>query len=185
MFIGRQRELQTLEKLYERNGFECVVIYGRRRVGKTTLINEFIKGKRAVFYPGIDSNEKQNLELFSNSIMTAVSGADTVFRNWEDAFDYIYQLSAEERLILVIDEYPYLANCFPGISSLLASIIDHKFLNSGLYLILCGSSLSFMEHQVLGYQSPLYGRRTAQMKIRPFSFAECRNAANRCSTTRS
>lgn len=174
MFIGRERELQILEKLYEGESFECVVIYGRRRVGKTTLINEFVKGKRAIFYPGIDSNEKQNLELFSSSIMSAAVGANTVFREWSDAFEYIYQLSVDERLILVIDEYPYLANCYPGISSLLASVIDHKFMHSRLYLILCGSALSFMEHQVLGYQSPLYGRRTAQMKIKPFSFAECR-----------
>ena len=82
-------------------------------------------------------------------------------------------MAQKERIILVIDEYPYLANCYRGISSLLASFIDHKFLDSKLMLILCGSSLSFMENQVLGYQSPLYGRRTAQMKIQPFTFAEC------------
>lgn len=173
MFIGREKELRTLEKMYNSDTFECMVIYGRRRVGKTTLLNEFVKGKRAIFFPGVDSNEKQNLELFSSSIMSAVSGMNTVFRTWTDALDYIVELSKEERLILVIDEYPYLANCYAGISSLLASYIDHKFLDSKLFLILCGSSLSFMEHQVLGYQSPLYGRRTGQMKILPFSFTEC------------
>lgn len=175
MFIGRTKELDTLEKLYRKNNFECVVIYGRRRVGKTTLISEFIKEKKAIFYPGIDSNEKQNLELFSNSIMSATTGIDTntLFKDWAAAFEYIYQVAQEEQIILVIDEYPYLANCYAGISSLLASMIDHKFLNSKLYLILCGSSLSFMENQILGYQSPLYGRRTAQMKIQPFTFAEC------------
>lgn len=175
MFIGRHKELDTLEKLYNKNSFEFMVIYGRRRVGKTTLINEFIKDKKAIFYPGIDSNEKQNLELFSNSIMSVLSGMETntVFKDFNDAFNYIYEMSQNERIVLVIDEYPYLANCYSGISSLLASFIDHKFLHSKLYLILCGSSLSFMENQVLGYQSPLYGRRTGQMKIKPFTFAEC------------
>lgn len=175
MFIGRKNELKTLNKLYEKDTFEFMVIYGRRRVGKTTLINKFIKDKKAIFYPGIDSNEKQNLELFSNSIMSVATGKDTniVFKDFNDAFNYVYQMAQEERIVLVIDEYPYLANCYSGISSLLASFIDHKFINSKLYLILCGSSLSFMENQVLGYQSPLYGRRTGQMKIQPFTFAEC------------
>ena len=172
MFIGRETEMRTLEKLYAGDKFECMVIYGRRRVGKTTLISEFIKGKRSIFFPAIDSNEKENLELFSSSIMSISGGADTVFRNWSDAFEHIFKLAKDERVVLVIDEYPYLANCYSGISSLLASFIDHKFLNTKLYMILCGSSLSFMEHQVLGYQSPLYGRRTAQMKIMPFTFAE-------------
>lgn len=175
MFVGREKELMTLESLYKKESFEFVVIYGRRRVGKTTLLSEFIKGKKAVFYPGIDSNEKQNLELFSSSIMTATtqSQAGFTFRDFNEALEYVYEEACKERLILVIDEYPYLANCYSGISSLLASFIDHKFLDSKLMLILCGSSLSFMENQVLGYQSPLYGRRTAQMKLHPFTFSEC------------
>lgn len=176
MFVGRDKEMSVLEKLYRKDTFEFVVMYGRRRVGKTTLINEFIQGKKSIFYPGIDSNEKQNLELFSSSIMSVAPGyaMNTVFGDFTDALEAIYQMALKERLILVIDEYPYLANCYGGISSLLASFIDHKFLESKLMLILCGSSLSFMEHQVLGYQSPLYGRRTAQMKILPFTFAEFR-----------
>lgn len=175
MFVGREKEMAVLETLYRKESFEFAVVYGRRRVGKTTLLKEFIKGKKAVFYPGIDSNEKQNLELFSNSIMSVDTGMDVnaEFRDFNDALEYVYRMAKKERLVLVIDEYPYLANCYSGISSLLASFIDHKFPDSKLMLILCGSSLSFMENQVLGYQSPLYGRRTAQMKIVPFSFAEC------------
>ncbi len=175
MFIGRSKELETLEKLYHQNSFQFVVIYGRRRIGKTTLINEFIKGKKAVFYPSIDSNIKQNLELFSNSVLSSLTDipVNTTFKNFEDIFEYIYQTAKNERFILAIDEYPYLANCYHGISSLLSAFIDHKFQNSRLMLILCGSSLSFMENQVLGYQSPLYGRRTAQMKIAPFTYKEC------------
>lgn len=178
MFIGREKELQTLEKIYKKDSFECVVIYGRRRVGKTTLINEFLKGKKAIFFPGIDSNEKQNLEIFGNSIMNYAHSQGVVtgtsFKDFQEALDMIAILAKDERLVLAIDEYPYVANGYSGISSLLASFIDHKFLNTKLMLILCGSSLSFMENQVLGYQSPLYGRRTAQMKIKPFTFSECK-----------
>lgn len=176
MFVGRERERMTLERLYQKGKFECVVMYGRRRVGKTTLINEFIKDKRAIFYSGMDSNEQQNLVLFSSSIMSCkgiASGA--VFASFVDAFAEVRQMASEERLVLVMDEYPYLANSFPGISSLLAAWIDREFSDTKLFLILCGSSLSFMEEQVLGYQSPLYGRRTAQMKIVPFTYAECRS----------
>lgn len=175
MFVGREKELQTLDRLYQKGSFEFVVIYGRRRVGKTTLLNEFIKDKKAIFYSCLDSNEKQNLDLFSSAVVTAITGAEAKFsfQSYQDVLDYVLEHAAEERLILVIDEYPYLANCYPGLSSLLAAMVDHKFLQSKLMLILCGSSLSFMENQVLGYQSPLYGRRTAQMKILPFQFAEC------------
>ena len=115
MFIGREREMGTLERLYQSGAFEFVVIYGRRRVGKTTLISEFIKDKKAVFYPGIDSNEKQNLEILSASIMSVFTGAEieTVFRDFSEALELIYRMSEEERVIFVIDEYPYLANCKP------------------------------------------------------------------------
>jgi AAA+ ATPase superfamily predicted ATPase len=175
MFVGRKTELAKLNKLYQSDKFECVVIYGRRRVGKTTLINEFIKDKEAIFFTGLESNAKENLESLSRSIMTAHSGFEAdgpVFGDYRKALDFIYDLSKEKRLIMVIDEYPYLASSYKTISSLLQEYIDQKFLNSKLYLILCGSSLSFMEYQVLGYQSPLYGRRTSQFKIKPFQFAE-------------
>ena len=94
MFIGREKELNDLDKMYQSDTFEFMVIYGRRRVGKTTLINEFIKDKKAVFYPGIDSNEKQNLELFSNSILSAVSDMEinTIFSSFNDAFEYVKNL---------------------------------------------------------------------------------------------
>ena len=88
---------------------------------------------------------------------------------------YIDQLALTgERYIIAIDEFPYLAASYPVISSLLQKHIDHCWKNSNLFLILCGSSMSFMEEQVLGYKSPLYGRRTAQFKIHPFTFFEAR-----------
>ena len=175
MFIGRKKELETMEKRYKQDNFECVVIYGRRRVGKTTLINEFTKNKKTIFFTGLDTNSSQNLEQFSKSILEIKGvSANTVFATWEDALEEVYKIAEKERIILVMDEYPYLANGYPAISSILSKWIDQKFLGTKLYMILCGSSLSFMEEQVLGYQSPLYGRRTSQMKILPFSFEECK-----------
>ena len=175
MFVGRGQEMQTLERLYRKDSFECVVIYGRRRVGKTTLINEFIRDKQAIFYSGVDSNEQQNLDMISSCIWeTKEMRSHASFHSWVDVLEEICNMAKEKRLVLVLDEFPYLANSFSGISSLLATWIDQHFMKTKLFLIICGSSLSFMEEQVLGYQSPLYGRRTAQMKIMPFSFSECR-----------
>lgn len=176
MFIGRKTELQQLNTLYKQDKFQCVIIYGRRRVGKTTLINEFIKDKDAVYFTGIESTAKDNLENFSRSI-AALNNANTdnapVYKDFRSALIDIDALAQSRKIVLVIDEYPYLARSYRPISSLLQELIDTKFKNNAnLFIILCGSSMSFMEKQVLGYQSPLYGRRTAQFHIRPFTFYE-------------
>jgi AAA+ ATPase superfamily predicted ATPase len=174
MFVGRQRELRKLNELHGNGQFECAIIYGRRRVGKTTLINEFVKDKKAIYYTGLETTAQENLENLSRSIMTARldTETDAVFPSYQAAFDSLYEMARDERVVMVVDEYPYLASSYRGISSLLQVQIDTKFKNSRLMLILCGSSMSFMENQVLGYQSPLYGRRTAQFKILPFDFFE-------------
>ena len=173
MFIGRKEELNKLEKLWHSEKFQNPVLYGRRRVGKTALIREFIKDKEAIFFTGIESSEQQNLENLSRAILaTAQQGVTPVFQTFQEAFEYVFRLSLEKRLAFVIDEYPYLAKAYPAVSSILQKLIDEYKDTSKLFLILCGSSMSFMEEQVLGYQSPLYGRRTAQMKILPFDFFE-------------
>ena len=161
MFIGRDNELEVLDKLYRSDKFEFVVIYGRRRVGKTALINHFIDDKRAIYFMGVESNEKQNLENFSKSIFAFSNGiqADTSFSSFQAA--------------LALDEYPYVARSSKSLASTLQMLIDQHKDNSKLMLILCGSSMSYMEDHVLAYKAPLYGRRTAQMKIMPFDFKEC------------
>ena len=174
MFIGRERELNTLEKLYNSNKFEFAVIYGRRRVGKTALINEFLKNKRSIYFMGVESNSKQNLENFSKSVIefgTSVA-ANTSFASFQDALEYVFELSKNERIILAIDEYPYIAGAAKSLASTLQMLIDKHKDSSKLMLILCGSSMSFMENQVLSYKAPLYGRKTAQIKVLPFSFEE-------------
>lgn len=175
MFIGREKELAVLNERYDSNNFECMIIYGRRRVGKTSLISEFCRDKPAVFFSALNSTDKENLEMLSRSIYEYESdntdGAP-IYKSYDDAFDKISALGKKKRIIFVIDEYPYLASAYEAISSKLQHIIDHKWKNSRIFLILCGSSMSFMENQVLGYQSPLYGRRTGQMKIQALSFKE-------------
>ena len=174
MFIGRERELKALEKLYTSNKFEFAVIYGRRRVGKTALINQFIGDKSAIYFMGVESNAKQNLENFSKSIIEYSSGieTETAFLSFQAALEYVFKLAEKERLILVIDEYPYVARSSKSLASTLQLLIDKYKDTSRLMLILCGSSMSYMEDHVLAYKAPLYGRRTAQMKLLPFDFEE-------------
>lgn len=174
MFIGREKELNALEKLYVSNKFEFVVIYGRRRVGKTALINKFLDDKKAIYFMGVESNTKQNLENFSKSIIEYDSGieTETSFLSFQAALEYVFKLSQKERLILTIDEFPYVARSSKSLSSTLQLLIDKYKDSSKLMLILCGSSISYMEDHVLAYKAPLYGRRTAQMKIMPFDFEE-------------
>ncbi|MDR1204991.1 MAG: ATP-binding protein, partial [Peptococcaceae bacterium] len=175
MFIGRQRELGELKRLYDTDRFQCVVMYGRRRVGKTALINEFIKDKDAIYFTGQETNAKENLEGLSRSIFARSNefpSAAPVFAGFSEALGSVFKLAENRRLVFVMDEYPYLAASYRGISSLLQTCIDQNKESSQLFIILCGSSLSFMENQILGYQSPLYGRRTAQFRILPFDFEQ-------------
>ena len=177
MFVGRERELASLNHLYASDKFEFAVIYGRRRVGKTALINQFIKGRKAIYFMGVESNLQQNLENFSRSILEYAVGipADTVFSSFQAAMEYVFRLAEKERLILVIDEYPYFARSDKSLASTLQMLIDRYQDASRLMLILCGSSMSYMEDHVLSYKAPLYGRRTAQLKILPFDFTDtCR-----------
>ena len=175
MFYCREEELRTMNNRYKKGHFECVVIYGRRRVGKTALINEFCKGKPTVYFSALNASSQENLEALSKAIYTCQNSDSTsapTYRSYEDALEAITGMAMEKRLVFVIDEYPYLAKAEKSISSRLQHIIDYSWQDSRIYLILCGSSMSFMEYQVLGYESPLYGRRTAQFKIQALTYRE-------------
>ena len=171
---GRARELQSLEELYSRHEFTFAVIYGRRRVGKTSLIGEFIGrgGKKAIRLTATENTDIINRESFSQSVFAIYPELASLgsFPSWESVFAYIAKQSKGEKLIVAIDEYPYLAKNNPAISSEIQKCIDDFLINTNILLILCGSSMSFMENQVLGYQSPLYGRRTAQYRINPLDY---------------
>jgi len=171
MFLGRENELSALEKMYAKDSFQMAIVYGRRRIGKTSLLNEFIKGKTALYFPAEEVNESLNLEKFSK-ILGKEMGIDNFPRveNWSDFFSIIDEFFKDKRLVLVIDEYPYVATANKSLNSILQHIIDYKYKNSNIFLILCGSSMSFMENHVLGEKSPLFGRRTWQLKINPLDY---------------
>lgn len=183
MFIGREKELAILDNLYNSDKFEFAVIYGRRRVGKTALISHFIQDKKAIYFMGVESNEKQNLENFSQAVFECNTGGmiGSSFMSFQAALEYVFKISESERLVLVIDEYPYVAKSSKSLASTLQMLIDKNKDNSKLMLILCGSSMSYMEDNVLAYKAPLYGRRTAQMKILPFDFGDACKYFNRFS----
>ncbi len=175
MFYCRENELYDLRRRYDEGNFECAIIYGRRRVGKTSLINEFCKDKPTVFFSALNATAGENLEALSRAIYEKDHKDGTnapVYSSFDAAISEITRMAENERLIFVIDEYPYLAKADKSVSSRLQHIIDRVWQHGKLFLILCGSSMSFMENQVFGYESPLYGRRTAQYKIGALTYKE-------------
>ena len=175
MFLCRENELQKLNRRYESDVPECVVLYGRRRIGKTALINEFAKDKPTVYFPALNANAQANLEALSRAIyLYQYPGAlqTPVFPSFDAAFAEIARLAKDRRMIFVIDEFPYLAKSDDSIPSRLQHLLDYEWRNSKLFLILCGSSMSFMEKEVLSEKSPLFGRRTAQIRLEPLSYRD-------------
>ena len=176
MFIGREKELVELQRRYNQPGFQFIVIYGRRRVGKTRLIREFTANRRSVYFMATEKDPSWLLAELTEAVKLRLNDKSTryldTFPSWEALFEYVGEKARNERLVLTIDEYPYLAKVYPAISSIIQKCVDEQWRGTNLYLILCGSSMSFMERQVLGYQSPLYGRRTAQLLVRPLPYDE-------------
>ena len=172
MFVSRTEELAALQGLYDKDKFQMAVMYGRRRVGKTTLINEFIKNKPSIFFAAQEANEHLNLRMFSEKVYAffGLPISTGAFSDWNTAFTFIADRAKKQKFILAIDEFPYIAETNKSIKSILQNVIDHELLETKLFLILCGSQISFMENEVLGYKSPLFGRRTAQFKIEGFDY---------------
>lgn len=174
-FIGRAKELSVLEKEYQRDTSSFVVMYGRWRVGKTTLIHEFCKDKKVIFFLATEENEKQNQNAFRMKIAQA-TGSELLkissINDWSVLFKEIAGYCRDERVVVVIDEFQYLGKVNPAFPSILMKIWDEFLGKSNIMLILCGSLINMMISQVLNYDSPLYGRRTAQMKMQqiPFSY---------------
>lgn len=174
MFIGREKELQSLNDLYHQHGFAMTVIYGRRRIGKSTLIAEFVKDKKTIFYTATKVGKERNLSLFAEQTKAVLEPelGEVAFSTLESVFDFITRKLSNDKLIIVIDELPYWAEAEPSLLSVLQKYIDTKWLAQNLLIILCGSALSFMENKVLSEKSPLFGRRTSQMKLDVFSYRD-------------
>ena len=174
MFIGRERELASLKEFYEKDGIGMTVIYGRRRIGKSTLITEFIKDKKSIFYTATKVGKNRNLELFSKQVVNLLMpGVDNIsFNTPEAVFDFITRNIGNEKIILVIDELPYWAEKDDALLSVLQKYIDRDWNDKNLKVILCGSALSFMEKKVLSEKSPLFGRRDSQIKLEAFDYLD-------------
>lgn len=177
-FIGREHELDILEKMYQRNDFQMMILYGRRRIGKTTLLNRFSEGKAAIRYTGTESKDIFNLKELGEAVLKyfGTASAGISFDSYAGIFSYISESvkHSEEgrRHLIIIDEYPYIAQMAPEISSLLQREIDREWSSLNIMLVLCGSSIRFMEDGVLSERSPLYGRRTGQLDLMPFDYAD-------------
>lgn len=174
-FINRKKELATLQKEYDRETASFVVIYGRRRIGKTALITEFCKDKPHIFFLATEESEIENRIVFKEKVADFLENSllkSAMIDRWEIIFEQIALVSdfSKERIIIIMDEFQYIGKANPAFPSILMNIWEQKLKDKNIMLILCGSLISMMMAQVLSYDSPLYGRRTAQMRLQQIAF---------------
>lgn len=174
MFIGRESELQFLESKYHTPGGQLVVLYGRRRVGKTETLRQFCKGKPHVFYACRECTDKLQLKSFSEKLLREELPAKQYIRqfpDWETAFRVIPDLPyGDAKRLLVIDEFPYMCRGNAGIPSILQNLWDETLKDANVMVILCGSAMSFIERELLAQKNPLYGRATGIYKMTEMGF---------------
>ncbi len=175
MFINREQEIESLEQMYRSGNAEFFVLYGRRRIGKTELLLQFCKNKHSIYFLASQQQEHDHLQQLKQVAQHVIDDPllqNITFNDWETALIYFAQKSQQERLILVLDEFQYLCEDNAALPSLIQRFWDLHGKNSNLFLILCGSQVSFMEREVLAERSPLYGRRTGQLQLMPMSYRD-------------
>ncbi len=170
MFCGREAELEKLEEAYASGRFEFIPVWGRRRVGKSSLLKKFFEGKRGVYFNAVMGDMPYNLK----ALASAVVGAEGVTMEFRSILDLVGEKSRDERYVLILDEFPYLQTSDGSVSGHLQNFIDGVREESKLMLVVCGSSVSMMERELLGGASPLFGRRTGGFRLRPMTFVESR-----------
>ena len=175
LFIGRESELQFLNDAYESDKAEFIVLYGRRRVGKTELLNEFCKDKDAIFYTCREYTDTVQLKSFTEKVKTynipALNFVDS-FSSWEHAFSSVMMLPTNKKKLLIIDEFPYACKANESIPSVLQVLWDEKLRHENVMIVLCGSAMSFIERDLLSEKNPLYGRTTGIYKLKPLPFCD-------------
>lgn len=172
-FVDRELEMETLQNEYERNGSALVVLYGRRRVGKTTLISEFIKDKKALFFLASEEAEAQNRNAFKEKVADFIDSdlmRSADIKNWDVLFKSIMDTAFDSKPVIVLDEFQYLGKANTAFPSIFQRIWEEILKDKSVMVILCGSLISMMESQTLAYGSPLYGRRTAQIRLKQIPF---------------
>lgn len=168
MFLGRDRDLAFLHELFESRKPELFVLYGRRRVGKTELLQQFCQPHKAVYFLAAEVRDRDNLRAFRNTVVEALGdqlASSVEFPDWTAALGFLSERAGGERLVVVLDEFPYLCEANKSVPSQIQRFWDTRGKKSSLMLILCGSQVSFMEKEVLAERSPLFGRRTAQRRL--------------------
>jgi AAA+ ATPase superfamily predicted ATPase len=174
MFIDRKAELDLLDQRYRSNQAELFVLYGRRRVGKTELLHAFCADKPHIFFIATLSSDSEQLATFSQQVY-GFTHADVpsgfTFPSWEAALRALGELPGQPKPIIVLDEFTYLISGNKAIPSILQKVWDETLKNTQIMMVLCGSYIGMMETEVLGYQAPLYGRRTASTLLRPMDLA--------------
>jgi len=175
MFVGRYSELSELERRWQGGQFEFGVVYGTRRIGKTTLLQEFVRDKNAFYFQARKADEKDNLTAFSREFRKN-RGLDVhlQYDSFDSAFDSIAEYASQQRMILVIDEIAYLCTKNKALLSLLQFYLDGPFKRAGLMVILSGSNVSFMEEILNNRNDPLYQRATFQIRLEKMPFSEAR-----------
>jgi AAA+ ATPase superfamily predicted ATPase len=176
-FIGRREELEVLESGYSGAGSAFVPIYGRRRVGKSELTLYFMKGRPGVYFVGKKAPAALQIREFLQEAAVVLEEpllATFPAESWGAALDAVVsRWRGDGKLILALDEFQWTAEASPELPSLLQERWDRQWRDSGrVFLILCGSYVGFMEREILGRKSPLFGRRTAQIPLRPFGYRE-------------
>ncbi|HNY36169.1 MAG TPA: ATP-binding protein [Candidatus Pacearchaeota archaeon] len=173
-FINRQSELDELNKRWKEDSSEFFIIYGKRRVGKTELIKQFIKNKPSIYFVADKRSDRDQLKelgmLFGNYFNDKLL-VKNGFNEWLDLFQYLKE-KTKDRFVFAVDEYPYIVETNKSISSLFQKGWEEYLKGSKIFLILSGSSISMMESEVLSYKSPLFGRRTGQAQINPLTFKQ-------------
>lgn len=178
-FVNRTHELADLEDLWQRPGAQMVVVYGRRRTGKTTLLSKFLQDKPSLFwvadrFPATTLLGDFSRVLYAYQYPDVPVDANFTYPSWETAFRTLAAIARNQRLVMVIDEFPYAVEAEPGLPSLLQRLWDHEFKQTQIYLVLCGSHIGMIERELMNYGAPLYGRRTGQILLQPMDFAALR-----------
>ncbi|MBI3973009.1 MAG: ATP-binding protein [Chloroflexi bacterium] len=174
-FVDRERELEALERRYASDQAELYVLYGRRRVGKTELLRTFCQGKPHIFYVADLGTETSTLAEFTRQVSEFAHGDPELlgpFPSWDAALTYVARLAADKRLVLVLDEFTYLIRTNRAVPSIVQRLWDTRLRQTRIMLVLCGSYVGLMEKHVLGYDAPLFGRRTAQWQLQPLRFPD-------------
>ena len=176
-FLGRERELKQLENLWLSSHAEFLILYGRRRVGKTALLVEWIRrsNQRAIYWVATHTSATNQLRSFSQIIYNFAypdvpAPKDFSYASWEQAFQFVATLAEKERLALFMDEFTYLLEVTPDIAGKLQNLWDHLLSQRNLFLCISGSHLGMMKREFFSYQAPLYGRASSQIYLRPFTF---------------